>query len=141
MRRGFTIIELSFVIAIMAILVAITVPNYQVLVHRARADEARAMVYAIGHAELRYRRDHGRFLACEAQEPVPRGPVSFPNDRPCWKALGVQVDGQVRYRYRVSLDADSFVVVAEGDLDADGLPSQFSLNGRDFQLTVKDENE
>lgn len=83
MRRGFTIVELSFVIVVMAILVAATVPTYQTLVYRARAEEARAMVYAVGHAELRYRRDHGRFLACEAQGAVPQGPVAFPNQAAC----------------------------------------------------------
>jgi prepilin-type N-terminal cleavage/methylation domain-containing protein len=140
-RRGFTIIELSFVLAVMAILVGLTVPTYQFLVHRARADEARTTVHAIAHAELQYHRDHRRYLPCEDGAAIPRGPARFPNDKACWEQLGIRLDGPVRYRYQVKQDGDSFTVLAEGDLDGDGRSSLFSLAGRDLQLTVKDELE
>ena len=53
----------------------------------------------------------------------------------------MQVDGRVWYRYQVRLDGDSFVAVAEGDLDGDGAPSRFTLSGRDLQVAVRDELE
>lgn len=141
MRRGFTIIELSFVLAVMGILVALTVPAYQTLVYRARSAEARTTVLAIAHAELQYRRDRHRFLPCEDDSPIPKSPVEFPNDKACWKALGIRLEGPIRYRYQVRQDGESFTVLAEGDLDADGVSSLFSLDGRDLQLSVKDEDE
>ena len=47
----------------------------------------------------------------------------------------------MRYRYAVTVDASGFVVTAEGDLDADGVPSRFSLRGEDLSLTIVDELE
>ena len=71
MRRGFTLIELCFVIAIIAILAAVTVPAYDVLLRRAHSAEARSMMTAIAHAQLQYQRDHGSYLACAATGEVP----------------------------------------------------------------------
>jgi prepilin-type N-terminal cleavage/methylation domain-containing protein len=141
MRRGFTLVELAFVVAVIGVLVAATVPTYQALVARARADEARSMLHAIADAELRHFRDQGRFLACEPKGAVPKGAAPFPNNEPCWKALGIVVAAPVRYRYSAALDADSFNVTAEGDLDGDGQPSRFTLKGRTFAIDVQDELE
>lgn len=141
MRRGYTIIELAFVVGIIGLLAGATIPAYQHVVLRARTDEARAMLHSIAHAELRHHRDHGAYLACPAQGEVPKRPVPFPNALECWRALGVQVDGLLRYRYAVELVDGSFAVLAEGDLDGDGATSRFALSGKDLQLTVKDSLE
>ncbi|MFH1463595.1 MAG: prepilin-type N-terminal cleavage/methylation domain-containing protein [Pseudomonadota bacterium] len=141
MRRGFTILELSCVIAIIAFICAASIPVYEVLVYRAQADEARTVLRAIAHAELRHYRDRGTFLACDPGGEVPRPTGAFPAEAPCWRALGFQLVGEVRYRYAVALDGDSFVATAEGDLDRDGSTSRFSLHGRDMQIFVEDELE
>jgi AP-1 complex subunit sigma 1/2 len=140
-RRGFTILELSAVLAVMAIITSLAIPGYQVLVRRARASEARTVVVAIAHAELRHYRDQGAFLACAPSGPVPSRPAAFPGDAACWKSLGISIDGPVAYRYGVALEGDSFMVLAEGDLDRDGLPSRYTLSGRDLNLVVQDELE
>jgi prepilin-type N-terminal cleavage/methylation domain-containing protein len=140
-RRGFTILELSCVIAVIAFLTAASVPIYEVLVYRAQADEARTVLRAIAHAELRHYRDRSAFLACDPGGPVPQGAGTFPSEAPCWKALGFQLTGAVRYRYAVTLDGDSFMATAEGDLDKDGTPSRFTLHGRDMEIFVEDELE
>ncbi len=141
MRRAFTILELSCVLAVIAILSAAAVPVYDVLVRRARADEARTVLHAIAHAELRIFRDQGAYLACAPVGEVPQGPVSFPNAEPCWQALGLRLGGPVRYRYGVALREGSFLATAEGDLDGDGVHSRFTLDGRDLGLTIQDELE
>lgn len=140
MRRGFSILELSYVLAVMGIVVALTVPAYDVFLKRARVDEARTMLAAIAHAELRHFRDRGSYLACAAAGPVPQGPVQFPT-APCWKELGVEVGGEVRFRYSVELADGTFVAVAEGDLDADGQASSFRWNGRLSSLAIERELE
>ena len=140
-RHGFTLVELSYVIAVMGLLAAVTIPTYQQLVRRAQADEARAVLQRLAHAELQHRRDNGRYLACGATGEVPTAPTAFPNDAECWKALGVQVDGQVRYRYQVELDGASFTAIAEGDLDADKTTSRFALHGEGLRLEVVRELE
>ncbi len=141
MRRGYTLIELSFVLAILAALTAATVPTYELIMRRARAAEPRGVVQAIAHAELRHFRDRGGYLACEATGDLPTTPVPFPNAVPCWRELGVQMTGDVRYRYEVRLDGDSYVVTAEGDLDQDGVIARFTLSGRDLALSIEDELE
>ncbi len=138
MRRGFTLIELCFVIAIMGLLVAIVVPTYEVLLRRAQAEEAPAMLQAIAHAELQHFRDQGRYLACPATGEIPRGPAPFPNGQQCWQDLGIQVGGEVRYRYGVTMDGGDFLVTAEGDLDRDGAPSRYTLRGRDRSVEIED---
>ena len=140
-RRGFTILELSAILAVMAIITSLAIPGYQVLVRRARAGEARTVVVAIAHAELRHYRDLGAYLACAPSGPVPSGPATFPSDAACWKSLGIAVDGPVAYRYGVTLEGGTFVVQAEGDLDRDGLPSRYRLSGQDLNLQVEDELE
>ena len=97
MRRGFTIIELSFVLTVMGILIGATVPVYEVLVKRARAQEAWTTVQAIAQAELQYHRDHRGFLACEGATAIPKKPVQFPNGEVCWRALGIRLDGPCHY--------------------------------------------
>ncbi len=140
-KRAFTILELCCVVAVIAIVTAMAVPLYDVLVRRARADEARTVLHAIAHAELRHYRDRGGYLECAPEGEIPDGPGAFPSDVPCWRELGVQVSGEVRYRYAVRLEDDSFVVTAEGDLDRDGLASLFTLHGRDLGLDIRDELE
>ncbi len=140
MRGGFTILELSAVLAIMALLTASAVPGYTLLVDRARTDEARTMLETVAHAEQRAFRDTGHYVACPPVGPVPTGAVPFPAAT-CWQALNLRVDGPVRFRYGVVLDAATFVATAEGDLNADGVPSLFSLSGADMTLTIRDELE
>lgn len=141
-RRGFTVIELSYVLAVIGLLVAITVPAYDGLVKRARADEARTVLAAIADAELRYFREYKTYIACSADQPIPTGPGAlFPNQTPCWQRLGIELWGEVHYRYRVDLEGGTFFVIAEGDLDADGETSKFLWNGRLHQLEVERELE
>ncbi len=141
MRRGFTLIELTFVLAIIGALVALTVPAYRVLLHRAQAGEARSVVQAIAHAEHQRYRDHGAYLACGDVDDTTSDKRPFPAEFPCWRALGVSLEGTTGYRYAVTLQDGSFTVLAAGDLDGDGQRSRFSLRGRDLHLDVQDEIE
>ena len=137
MRRGFTLLELCFVIMILSLLVAITVPTYDVLLRRTHQAEARSMLSAIAHAQLQHQRDSGAYLACPATGPIPSPTAEFPTD-PCWKKLGITIGGAVRYRYGVDLTDSSFVVTAEGDLDRDGQLSTLTLQGETLQIDIVD---
>ena len=137
MRRGFTLLELCFVISIMGILTALTVPTYDVLLRRAHQSEARSMLSAIAHAQLTHQRDTGTWLACPATGPIPAPTAAFP-DEACWKTLGIFPDGPVRYRYGVTLRGEGFIVTAEGDLDRDGQASLLTLEGSSLTITAVD---
>ena len=139
-HRGFTLIELAFVLAIIGILIAMVVPGSNAFIARNRALEARTTLEAIVHAEHAYRRDHGRYLACPPSlEDTPRGIAgTFDGEAPGWKELGLALDGEIRFRYEVQVDGDRFVAIATGDLDGDGQTSRYALDGSTFLYDVKD---
>ncbi len=139
--RGFTLIELCYVVTVITLLAAITVPVYDVLLRRARADEAHAFLHDLAHAQLRALRDHGEYVACPPEGEVPDPVAAFDSDRACWKQLGVIVEGPVRFRYGVTVADGSFSVTAEGDLDGDGETSLYTLDGRTFAMDIRDELE
>lgn len=135
--RGFTIAELAFVLAIIGVVISVTVPAGELLLRRARADEANTMLAAVAHQELKHWRDTGRFLACPASGDVPRKPTAFPTSE-CWTTLGIAVQGPVRFRYSVEVKDGAFTVVAEGDLDADGVTSEYRWDGRSGAVTTRE---
>ena len=137
MRRGFTLLELCFVVMIIGLLTAITVPTYDVLLRRTHQAEARSMLSAIAHAQLQHHRDNGSYLACPASGPIPTPTVAFPTEA-CWQQLGISMGSTVRYRYGVALTDHSFVVTAEGDLDRDGHHSTLTLQGETLQIDIVD---
>jgi type II secretory pathway pseudopilin PulG len=141
--RGFTLIEMGFVWAVLGLLVSLAVPGYRTIMLRSRAAEAQVGVEALADAELRYFRDHGKFIACP---PMPAQPPSGTSARldpsaPGFKELGFHFDGQVRFQYEVVLTKGSFDAIARGDLDADGKASTYTLHGDGLKLEVQDELE
>ena len=125
------------------VLAAMAVPAVQTLVRRAEAMEARSLLASIAAAELTFKRDHKTFIACKPSAGAPpRGTTAlFDDSKPGWAELDFRVEGPVRYRYEVVLDGDSFKAIATGDLDGDGKPSRFEIDGRTLDVTVQDELE
>ncbi len=62
--KGFTLIELMVVVAIIGILASIAVPNYQKYQSRARQSEAKINLGALATAEQAYAAESGSFSAC-----------------------------------------------------------------------------
>jgi type IV pilus assembly protein PilA len=60
-RKGFTLIELMIVVAIIGILAAIAIPNYLHFVSKSRRTEAKSNLEAIYKAELSYFGEYDRF--------------------------------------------------------------------------------
>lgn len=143
MRRGFTLIELAVVLAIIATFAALASAGLQPMLLRSRAAEAPALLESIVHAELAHFRAHGRYLACApSADAPPRGTIgTFDATRAGWKQLGIAPDGGVRFTYEVVLDGATFKAIARGDLDGDGEPSTYVQRGDTLAVATEGELE
>ncbi|WP_456419064.1 type IV pilin protein, partial [Thermovibrio sp.] len=86
-RKGFTLIELMVVVAIIAILAAIAIPQYRKFQLKSKTAEAKMNIGAIVTAEESFAAEHGQYAQCSA---APTG-VSDPG--PTKHAWAVQTAG------------------------------------------------
>src|SRR5512145_3102900 len=129
-RRGFTLIELMIAVAILGALAALAVPGYLRFQLRSKVAEARSTLASIASVENAYFGEFRRYLSAA---PTPAGPEG-PERRP-WSGggladfdrLGFVPVGDVHFTYAVDTDPAraAFTVGARGDLDGDGVPSEF----------------
>jgi prepilin-type N-terminal cleavage/methylation domain-containing protein len=149
--RGFTLIELMLVVAIMGLLAAIAMPSLQTYVRRAKAAEAYEDVKQIFNvASAYYSRERGavgisgsQLVHCSvdsADNKISASDQKQDGDYgdPPFRALGFST---VRSYYRYELDNQDgagrcniaaatrpvYVIRARGDLDDDGVSSLFEL--------------
>ena len=132
--KGFSLIELMIVVAIIAILAAIAIPNFLKFSMKAKTSEATTNIAAIRTSEESYRSENDVYLACG-----PSGvgddatPDVFAPDLAGFGMIGFAPSGNVRYQYTVAVSAPGvgvpphFMASALGDLDEDGLDCLFAI--------------
>ncbi len=106
-RAGFTLIELMIVVAIIGILAAIAIPNFQLFQLRSRASEGKSNLAAIRVAQEGYRSEFRTFVPAPA--PLPRALAALDGDKANWPAVaagfdivGFEPEGEVFYSYQVT---------------------------------------
>lgn len=147
--RGFTLIELMIVVAILGILAAVAIPAFLNYMKRSKTSEASINIKTIMDGAITYfDAEHGtKSHYLPATVPLTPSDVSKgeKNDiathltdftgEETWKALGFAPDRDFYYSYsfvqdcaddEACTDDNTAEVIAKGDLDADGEVSVFS---------------
>jgi type IV pilus assembly protein PilA len=169
-RRGFTLVELMIVVAIVGVLATVAVVGYRRYVLNAKVTEARTVISAIRLAQEDTRAERGTYANigttyCPAAAGVSNLKVGW--DTSCnggsatWQTLPVHIDGPVQFAYATVAGTTTmagnplgtswvawnsptatpwYVISAKCDLD--GVASDSTeLVGSSFQNTIFSRNE
>jgi len=139
-ERGFTLVELMIVVAIIGLLATIAIPSYLRMRQKVKVAEAKSNLGAIRVVEHSYFAEYSKFVG---NQPFTPDRTLNPQGRLAWDTntrfsiLGYAPDGTVFFSYSLAgLDypPDSFTAQATADLDSDGDWAVWAITVGDKEL-------
>ena len=140
-RKGFTLVELMIVVAIIGILAAIAIPNFLQFRLKAKTSEAKSNLGAIRSTEVAYFAEWNTWVGNQAYTPLADrtgndSKISW-DDGTRFSILGFAPEGNVFFSYNLQgsdYPAQAFSGVAIGDLDGNGAQSVYWIDSGDTEV-------
>jgi type IV pilus assembly protein PilA len=128
-KKGFTLIELMIVVAIIGILAAIAIPNFLRFQLKSKTSEGKVNLAAIRTAEESYLAEYGQYVPAVATPATAGTPqkMVFDDGTPGvveFDTLGWGPEGDVFFQYGVVVDGTNvlaYTADATADIDGDGV--------------------
>lgn len=154
-NKGFSLVELMIVVAIIGILAAIAIPNFTAMQLKSKRAEVPGNVDAIKTGELAYDAAYDGFITTAAKptpltSPSGKQPAAWSVNTTGdgWFELGWSPDGEVRGSYEVptvdnnaTAGAEAFRANGACDVDGDGQTADYTAtNSTNTELAAGDES-